>query len=518
MTLRGRVITTLVAVLAVIGLLGWQLSLRYAQTRESLDVVVEQLTPAATHVSRLESDIDAMDRRLRIYVSSGDRGYRTLYRAAVRAARDNLAAVDDLLGGSSRYVILIEEVRDSLDTWVDSVGAPALAAMADDDPEGAQGIVNSNGAQANYARLTADTYRLGLFIASDRDDALADSADAARTLAWTLAVALVVMLLLPIGVYLALRRNVLAPIGNLRAQLREIAEHGHHDTVIRPGGPPEIRDLGRDAEALRRALVHEIDQATAAQAALEQEGPVVEAIRRELAASSDAQPVGVVVAGFLRPAEGLLAGDFWDRTPLGDGRTAAVVCDVSGHGPRAGVVAMRIKTALMLGLLAGQEPPQILHRACDTFADEPARFATVVILVADPLTGELRWVNAGHPAPRIVRAGGSIERLESTGPMLSWLGGVWTTGTTRLGPADLCLAFTDGILESRDADGEELGDDELDRRLLLAVNAAADPREVIAQTLAGVRQRADDLGRDDLTLVAMRMDPQNSGIIPSPRR
>ena len=73
---------------------------------------------------------------------------------------------------------------------------------------------------------------------------------------------------------------MLKPIAALRSQLREAATPGHHDAVIVPTGPPELQDLGAEAEALRRALVHEIDQATAAQEALEQESPAVEAIRR----------------------------------------------------------------------------------------------------------------------------------------------------------------------------------------------------------------------------------------------
>ena len=182
--------------------------------------------------------------------------------------------------------------------------------------------------------------------------------------------------------------------------------------MIVPVGPPELRDLGADAEALRRALVHEIDEATAAREALEQEGPVVEAIRRELAARTDAVPLGVTIAGVLRPAEGVLAGDFWDRIPLTDGRAAAVICDVSGHGPRAGIVAMRLKTSITLGLVAGQDPPQILHRACDAFADEPGRFATAAILIADveqgrgPV-GQRRAPRApDHPGRRHDRAAG----------------------------------------------------------------------------------------------------------------
>ncbi|MGB8020808.1 MAG: PP2C family protein-serine/threonine phosphatase, partial [Candidatus Nanopelagicales bacterium] len=391
-------------------------------------------------------------------------------------------------------------------------------AMDSGDPEAAQEIIDSEQAQLAYSDLTAATYRLGTFITNDVNRVLAAGAHDAQQLAWALAAALAVALLAPLVSYFVLRRNVLGPISRLRKQMRAAAAAGRHDTVIEPTGPTELYDLGADAEALRRALVHEIDQANAARGALEQEGPVVDAIRRELEARTDPQPIGVLVAGVLRPAEGMLAGDFWDRIPLADGRTAAVICDVSGHGPRAGIVAMRLKTAVTLGLISGQDVPQVLHRASDTFADEPGRFATMVVLTADPASGELSWVNAGHPAPRVVRVGGAIEHLEPTGPMVSWLGGVWTTGSTRLGPGDVCLAFTDGILESRDASGAELGDAELDQRLRVAAEGTSDPQEVIAHALAGVRHRADDLGRDDVTVVALRLDPREGSLIPTPRR
>ena len=206
----------------------------------------------------------------------------------------------------------------------------------------------------------------------------------------------------------------------------------------------------------------------------------------------------------MRPAEGVLAGDFWDQVPLGDGRAALMVCDISGHGAGAGIVAMRLKTAIILGLRSGQDLPQILHRACDGFADEPGRFATVVVVVADPRARTLEWVNAGHPAPRVLRAGGTIERLATTGPMVSWLIGTWTLARTTLGPRDVCLVFTDGILESRDGSGEELGDDGFDAQLRAAAAGTEDPAEVTARLLGTVRQRTADIGRDDLTLVALR--------------
>jgi serine phosphatase RsbU (regulator of sigma subunit) len=415
---------------------------------------------------------------------------------------------------------LVEDVAADLDVWLSTVGDPAMSAMDAGEQQIAQEILDAPQSQSAYVQLTSDTFRLSTLLTQEQTEALDDLAAAATRLAWTLGAALVVLLLLPLATYVAVRRHVLKPIAALREQLREAATPGHHDAVIVPGGPPELRDLGADAEALRRALVHEIDEATAAREALEQEGPVVEAIRRELAPRAEAPPLGVTIAGVLRPAEGVLAGDFWDRIPLTDGRAAAVICDVSGHGPRAGIVAMRLKTSITLGLVAGQDPPQILHRACDAFADEPGRFATAAILIADVARGEVQWVNAGHPAPRIIRSDGTIVRLGTTGPMISWLGGTWSMSRADLHPDDVVLAFTDGILESRDLAGAELGDDDLDTHLRTAVEAGNDPAEVIAQVLATVRERADDLGRDDVTLVALRLDPHPTPTprIPEPRR
>ncbi len=518
MTLRHRVIAVALAALAIIAVLGAQLVLRYADTQESLSEVVDTLAPASTAVADLNEDINNMERRLRIYVSSESTGMGVLYRAAVVSAQDNVDQLRILLDGREPDSTLVEDVDTNLNAWLAVVGDPVTAAMDAGDQQAAQDILDSPESQSAYVQLTSDTFRLSTLLTREQDKALDDLAAAATRLAWTLAAALAVLLLLPLATYVAVRRHVLTPIAALREQLREAATPGHHDAVIEPTGPPELRDLGADAEALRRALVHEIDEATAAREALEQEGPVVEAIRRELAARTEASPLGVTIAGVLRPAEGVLAGDFWDRIPLTDGRAAAVICDVSGHGPRAGIVAMRLKTSITLGLVAGQDPPQILHRACDAFADEPGRFATAAILIADAAAGEVHWVNAGHPAPRIIRTDGTIVRLGTTGPMISWLGGTWSMRSESLHPDDVVLAFTDGILESRDLAGDELGDDDLDTHLRTAVEAGNDPAEVIAQVLATVRERADDLGRDDVTLVALRLDPQPSPRIPEPRR
>ena len=84
MTLRHRVIAVALAALAIIAVLGAQLVLRYADTQRSLSEVVDALAPASTAVADLNEDINNMERRLRIYVSSDSTGMGLLYRGGRR--------------------------------------------------------------------------------------------------------------------------------------------------------------------------------------------------------------------------------------------------------------------------------------------------------------------------------------------------------------------------------------------------------------------------------------------------
>ena len=318
MTLRHRVIAVALAALAIIAVLGAQLVLRYADTQRSLSEVVDTLAPASTAVADLNEDINNMERRLRIYVSSDSTGMGLLYEAAVVSAQANLEELRTLLEGREPDITLVGDVESDLAAWLATVGDPVTSAMDDGERKVAQEILDSPQSQSAYVQLTSDTFRLSSLLTRQQKEALDDLAAAATRLAWTLGAALVVLLLLPLATYVAVRRHVLKPIAALREQLREAATPGHHDAVIVPVGPPELRDLGADAEALRRALVHEIDEATAAREALEQEGPVVEAIRRELAARTEAVPLGVTIAGSAasgrgRAGRGLLGPDPADR-------------------------------------------------------------------------------------------------------------------------------------------------------------------------------------------------------------
>jgi sigma-B regulation protein RsbU (phosphoserine phosphatase) len=85
-----------------------------------------------------------------------------------------------------------------------------------------------------------------------------------------------------------------------------------------------------------------------------------------------------------------------------------------------------------------------------------SRFTTGFFAELDPGSGELSYVRAGHDAPILQRASGSLERLETGDlPLGINADAKFTCGTVTMGPHDLLVIFSDGLIEAvNDADQE----------------------------------------------------------------
>jgi sigma-B regulation protein RsbU (phosphoserine phosphatase) len=208
-----------------------------------------------------------------------------------------------------------------------------------------------------------------------------------------------------------------------------------------------------------------------------------------------------------------LGGDFYDVFPLSETTAGIFVCDVMGHGVRAALV-----TALIRGLLEelhgmAHDPSQLLagiNHGLSTIlrATEEPLFATAVYLVADIAAQELRYANAGHPAPlHLQKQSARVEPL--TPPPLGGslaLGMIeqttYPTTVTRLAAGDRLLLFTDGIYEVFDAQQEEFGKERL---LAAARQAGAAPVEQWLDNVIGASQAFSASGNfsDDVCLLAV---------------
>ncbi|MFC8589058.1 PP2C family protein-serine/threonine phosphatase, partial [Streptomyces sp. NPDC057217] len=205
----------------------------------------------------------------------------------------------------------------------------------------------------------------------------------------------------------------------------------------------------------------------------------------------------------VRAAEGLIAGDYLGAVALPDGATAVFLGDVCGHGVAAGLLAVRLKSVLTVGLRLDADLDASVRAAHHALAGEEC-FTTLAVAVLDPERSTLTWVNAGHGEPFLRRADGTVRRLGTTGPLvhpfLEAPPGTWGTRTVRFGPGDLLVLSTDGLTEGRRHDGEEFGE----RRVcdVLAHLDDPTPADAVAALYAAAERFDVDWGRDDISLLA----------------
>lgn len=514
MTLRQRV-TAIIAVglVALMGLGAW-LTFRFVRAADASAQILEQVQPAADASRTLATAYSDAEGFVSIAVLDAALQQQSApnaacaspfacYQASMNSAADSLTRIVDSLPNDTEVLQAVAASATAARDWQSADPEQVFPLLSNNKVAQAAQITRSEQARSTYEVMTASAIALQEVIDQRRNEQVQQFASLGSKLAWALGITGAALLSLLLAGLWLLHRWVLAPLDDLRSQLRTAStpEGRHHP--IDPSGPPELHDTAVDAESMRRQLVAEIDAATAAREGLDQQGPVVAAIRAELEASDDVTIPGLAVAGSLQPAEGVLAGDWWDVMQLPDGRAAVLVTDVAGHGPIAGIGAVRVKNVIGVSLASGFAPEVALQRAAIAFRDEEAQFATCALVVVDPATGALSWANAGHPPPMLRRADGSSLRLDPTGPLLSVLGGEWECREEQLRPGDLLLAWSDGLVESHDASGAELGDEGLSQLITAAVRDDAPPSEVVERVLAAARERAVDWRRDDVTLAAL---------------
>jgi phosphoserine phosphatase RsbU/P len=219
---------------------------------------------------------------------------------------------------------------------------------------------------------------------------------------------------------------------------------------------------------------------------------------------------GLDYAGTCRAALGV-GGDYYDFIPLPAGHLGIAIGDVSGKGIPAAL--------LMATLRAYLRGAQTIHHQSDltvlmanlnrlVYESSAAnRYATFFYGEFDPASGALTYVNGGHNAPMLFRAGGNREilRLETGGSVVGLMeGSFYKQGRVTLERGDVLVAYTDGVSEAMNASDDEWGEDRLK-------DAVEPKRESAARDLIdGVMSAADAFvagapQHDDMTLVVLRL-------------
>jgi phosphoserine phosphatase RsbU/P len=141
-----------------------------------------------------------------------------------------------------------------------------------------------------------------------------------------------------------------------------------------------------------------------------------------------------------------------------------MIADVSGKGMAASLLTASLEAFAAGPIEDGLGPDEICARLSRLLyrRTPPERYATAFVGALDPGTGVLRYANAGHNPPLVVRAGGDVEELPATGVPIALLPAAdYEAAEVRLAPGDTLLLYTDGIVEAANPEGDEYGAERL---------------------------------------------------------
>lgn len=244
-----------------------------------------------------------------------------------------------------------------------------------------------------------------------------------------------------------------------------------------------------EAEAMRQRLAQELATATRIQLNLLPEPPAIAGWSCH-ARIETCHEVG---------------GDLYDFHVREDGTLVVLVGDVSGKGMGAALLmSSTLSTARVLyddctgPLQLVRRLNAIVHRSTDARS-----FVTVFVAWLDTASGRLRYVNAGHPEPHLLRSG-RVRTLEATGIPVGMLREFpWTEGETVMESGELIALFSDGIPEAQH--GEEFFDFKRVASTLIEAEAEPDLDRAASKVIARIDEFAAGEHRaDDVTLVLLR--------------
>lgn len=238
---------------------------------------------------------------------------------------------------------------------------------------------------------------------------------------------------------------------------------------IRLRGEPVLDELGRvlavrmvtlDLTQLRRgerALAAARDQLSRQRQTALAEQHVTQKLREAIlplsVGAAELPGLSYSVRYLSAEAGACIGGDWYSADVLPDGRVLLAIGDVAGHGLGATALMAQMRSGLAglsyTGAPAGQLVTWLNELVCHA---APQSTATAVLGHYQPSKQQLRWSNAGHLPPVLVRDGKAELLHSEQGTLLGVEGQRFPVTTTRLHPGDLLLFYTDGLVERRDRD------------------------------------------------------------------
>lgn len=207
------------------------------------------------------------------------------------------------------------------------------------------------------------------------------------------------------------------------------------------------------------------------------------------------------VGTFYQPSD-KIGGDFFDAWEV-NGKINVVIADVSGHSTSSALIMAVCKGIIRSIGQVETDPRKIVASAnrmlCEVLSDS-GMFLSLVYGIIDREKGELQLLSAGHN-PVFLYDGKDARPVESMGPVIGWdPDDDWEVEMHAFTSGTGLFMYTDGITEAKDRNGEEFGEERLQKIL----QADLLPDQLIENVFSAAQAFCNGDFPDDLTMFSIR--------------
>ena len=293
--------------------------------------------------------------------------------------------------------------------------------------------------------------------------------------------AIVFALLELLAIFLASRlsRTITHSVSDLYHATREV-DQGRLNYRIPVSRQDQLAALSRSFNTMSKSLVRLLEQQKEKER-MEGELEIAQEVQSNLFPSADLQLGGLELHGLCRPARSV-SGDYYDFLVLGDHALCMAIGDISGKGISAALLMAGLHSAVRAFSLGGNEmlvrnpvesteegrpdiasteifqSPASLMRLLNLHlysSTQPEKYATLFLANYDVASRVLRYSNGGQLPPLVLRADGSVLRLDRGGTVVGLLDDMqYEEGSVTLQSGDLLVAYSDGVTEPENEFGD----------------------------------------------------------------